>query len=178
MAHVSRFRGPTRTSRRSTAWGVGPSATNIAVSSSTPQLWTLGSVLQLDDKSTIVRIRGHGLVLLESATAADDGFVGAVGIGIVTTAAFTAGVTAVPTPITEEDWEGWMWHQYISIQAFSATANDIASSLASAQRFEIDSKAMRKQNADETLFGAIELTLNGTAVATFNARTRVLDKLH
>ncbi len=51
--------------------------------------------------STMIRIRGLLNYFLLAGAAAGDGFQGAFGIGIATTAAVAAGIASVPTPITE-----------------------------------------------------------------------------
>ena len=94
---------------------------------------------------------------------------------MVTTAAFAAGISAVPTPITEVNWEGWMWHQYF--QLFSPIAQQASNSGDNILPFEIDSKAMRKVGADMTVFAAVEATEVGAATLTGNLGTRMLLKL-
>ena len=169
---------PTR-SRRLTAWGVGPESPGQTVNSTTPILWTSGSVLSSGgEQVTIVRIRGDLTLVLDTVSAALSGFAGAVGIGIVTTAAFTAGVGSIPTPITEEDWDGWMWHTYFTLRSVTATVADGANAVTNVLRVPIDTKAMRKQTSDMTLFGAIEASNEfGTASMSIVANSRVLDKL-
>ena len=48
-------------------------------------------------------------MFLSAATSALDGFNGAFGIGLVTRQALAVGVSAVPTPLDEEDWDGWLY---------------------------------------------------------------------
>ena len=58
---------------------------------------------------TLVRTRGQLFATLAVSSAAGDGYTGVWGIGKVTAAAFAAGLTAIPTPITEADWDGWLY---------------------------------------------------------------------
>ena len=129
------------------------------------------------DGNTIVRLRGSALLYLTSVAAALNGFTRvALGIGIVSTAAATVGITAVPTPLTEINWEGWMFHWTGSLINIDNTIDDSIGG--GVVRIPIDSKAMRKINDDETLFGVVEVSGEvGTAVMGFNGSTRMLVKL-
>ena len=139
--------------------------------SSTVQILGNGQVTT-QDGLTIVRLRGFVELILTSASALGDGFDGAIGIGIVSAPAFAIGVTAVPTPITEIEWEGWLWHQF-----FSLTAPTAAQDSENRQVFEVDSKAMRKINSEEVVYAAIEVTETGTAGLKAKLGTRMLLKL-
>ena len=120
---------------------------------------------------------------LTSAAAALDGFAGAFGIGVITAAAFTAGVGSVPTPITEIGWDGWLYHQFIDLRApglidgSAAVDVDIMLSTTAAVRIPVDSKAMRKIGIDEVTFGVLEVIEVGTAALSWRFNSRILDKL-
>ena len=108
---------------------------------------------------------------LITASAAADGFFGAIGYGITTLAAVTAGVASVPTPLTEGDWDGWLHHQFFDCHLGLAGSADGAGY----QRVEIDSKAMRKiPDADYIPFAVVEFVEAGTASLEFNLGTRML----
>ena len=121
---------------------------------------------------------------LLSATNQADGFHGAIGIGVATTAAVSAGAGSVPTPLTEQDWNGWIYHKYFNINAASvmdsgaATDIDIQNSVTACHRFDYDSKAMRKLSDADTIYGCIEVTEIGTATMNFSSNCRMLFKLH
>ena len=109
MSHSRGF--PRRSSpRRRTEWseGVGGNAvTMISIGGNT----LLGSFLVTTfGEETLVRVRGLLHCVLTAATAVGDGYFGAVGIGLATTAAVAAGAASVPTPITELGWDGWLYH--------------------------------------------------------------------
>jgi len=115
-------------------------------------------------------------------TGAGDGFVGAVGIGIASLAAVTAGIASVPTPITEEGADNWLWHRYFRISSPFATGTTAVNGLAmnvipGALRVEIDSKSMRKFPQDLSIYAAIEVVEGGTATADAFLNTRFLAKL-
>ena len=126
------------------------------------------------DGFTLVRTRGLLRGFLRTATSAGDGFQGALGIGIVSSAAFNVGVGSVPTPITEVGWEGWVFWSPVSLHSAVAGV-----SVAASEEVEltVDSKAMRKFNSDMTLFAVLELIEIGTAAASFFFDSRMLFKL-
>ena len=174
MAQPRNFRFPQR-ARRATAWGVGPRAVATVINSMASIIWSTGIGIT-DDAATIVRMRGSIVLTLQTVTAITDHMRIGVGIGIVTTQAFNAGAASVPMPLAEQEWDGWMWHQYVHLQPVSAVEGGVDAVL-SVVRLEIDSKAMRKMNNDERMYGALETEETGTVAATFAADTRVLVKL-
>ena len=175
MARLSRFARPT-CSRRKLSWGSGPSAADVAISTSdTNTLWTLGSLLAVDSESTIVRTHGIASLFLRSATAQGDGYLGAIGIGITTIQAFTTGgATSCPDPQQDPNWDGWLFHQFFDLRAITATLADGVNANAVVAKVMIDSKAKRILNDDMVIFGAISGTESGTAVLELQARTRIL----
>ena len=166
-------------SRRKTGWSAGPSETGTSLTAAATLLWATASV-PTSDGLTIVRTRGEFSAFISSATTALDGFVEyAVGIGLVTAQALAIGVTAVPSPLGEIGWEGWLWHHTGAalIQPQSTESNPIPMG-PSAIRGEIDSKAMRKVGANMRVIGVFEVGAEvGTAVVEFSANTRLLSKL-
>ena len=177
MARQRGFPIRTRSPRRATAWGFGPDAVSVALSASAKTGWTNGIVLASEAKATIVRIRGDLLLTLLTADGANGGFAGAVGIGIATSNAFSAGIASLPGPITDADWPGWMWHHFINVRATTATIADGVNAGAATQRIVIDSKAMRKWDFDMTIFGAVEVVESGVSTANLAADSRMLVKL-
>ena len=158
--------------RRRTGWEEGPGTlTLLTVASSTTNILGLGQESQFDGL-TVVRLRGVVELALTIATAVGDGFTGAIGIGKVSSPAFAIGATAVPMPIDEVEWEGWLWHQFFSIHATKSTPTEKAPTV-----IEIDSKAMRKFDSQEVMFCAIQATLTGTATLLARLGTRMLVKL-
>jgi len=176
LAFANRSRGRFHQSRRrTTLWGQGPIDTGQAFSSATPTAWDTGSTVI--EPVTIVRLRGQFNFYLESASAISSGFSIAVGIGITSSDAFTAGALPEPGALDDLSWP-WLWHQFLDVRAITATIADGANAGAIYARVEIDGKAMRKQNPQETLFGVTQtIAESGTATARMFARVRVLDKL-
>ena len=150
-----RARGP----KRLTQGGLGPGdSASTAFTATSAAL--LGSGVTFGQAGTVVRIRGNLSVMLESFTASPDGYHGAVGIGVVSSAAFAAGIASVPTPITEAAWDGWMWHKFFDIHGGSSAPVLFGDR----NSIEVDSKAMRKVSDEMTLFAAAEVVERGTAI--------------
>jgi len=169
--------GFARARRRKTTWVLGPGGTAVTqlTSSGASLLGTTFEPASGNEDSTIIRTRGLFDAFLEGARTADgDGFFGAVGIAIATSAAVTAGIGSVPTPITEQSWDGWLWHSFFSVHQADIT---FAPGGSESQRIEIDSKAMRKHENAMTVYAAIEVVETGTAVLNVRLDTRQLIKL-
>jgi len=162
--------------RRLTSWAGGPDGLDIEFSGDGASLGTNGFLFTTS--GTIVRIRGLFSARLESSTAAGDGFRGAFGLGMVTQAAFNAGVASLPHPFDEVDWDGWMYHRFFDARDVTATHTDGANAVAAVQQFEIDSKAMRKFEEDGAMVGVIQVIELGTATIVAAWDTRILAKLH
>ena len=174
MAHSSRFRTQRQSRSRRTEWFAGVGGTGVATfTASSIAILGTGIITNVGEE-TLVRVRGLFDAFLTSATSPGDGFFGAVGIGLVSSAAFTAGAASVPTPITELGWDGWLWHHFFSVHEDSADAQGSGSSQ---HRIEIDSKAMRKVEGEMTLYAAAEVVEIGTAVMSVFLNTRFLSKL-
>jgi len=139
------------TQRRRTGWTGGLGGNGAASSQATLTSITatgtsiLGDGLQSEiDGLTIVRIRGLLNLQLSSASAAYSGYDGAFGIAVVSGDAFAVGTTAIPKPIEDSSWDGWMWHQYFSLKNAGTYTTATSSNI---QNLEIDCKAMRKAPA-------------------------------
>ncbi len=116
---------------------------------------------------------------LTLATAANDGYSGAFGIGIASTAACTAGGGSVPTPITESVSDNWLYHQFFNLKAGFpfATGADPAGNRAAFLNIEVDSKAMRKFPPDSSIYASLEVAEVGTAGLEVFFDSRMLVKL-
>ena len=90
----------------------------------------------------------------------------------VTEVAFAGGIGNVPTPITEQDWDGWLYWTPISVHVQDAA--DPGLGRGSTQIVEVDSKAMRKFDEGDTLMAVIELVEVGTATGDIWFDSRAL----
>ena len=175
-----------RSPRRKTSWQIGPKTGAAGeaqfISGSIAQAATTFAAITADGVTTI-RWRGELTMALTLAAASGGGYHGAFGIGIATVAVLTAGVASVPTPLTEDTWDGWVYHRYFSliaggpIVASTAADQQAQSSLhAMSMRLEVDSKAMRKEETDIVEYAVIEVVEVGAAAEMrwgFNCRTLV-----
>jgi len=95
----------------------------------------------------------------------------------VSSNAAAAGVASVPGPLTEMNWDGWLWYQSWAIRAFTATHADGVNAQSMLFDYEIDSKAMRKNFGPEhVIVGVHEFVETGTSTIRFDADTRILLK--
>ncbi len=127
---------------------------------------------------TVVRIRGAVSIWLEAVTTIGDAFGDvALGIGIVSADAFAIGQSAMPSPLSDPDWD-WMWIQYLGAMIGRSTTEAELTGPLGEVRVEIDTKAMRKVHPNETVFGVIETEdETGAVTLSFSAMTRMLSKL-
>ncbi len=152
--------------RRRTHWSEMAGASDITATG--PILLATSSPLH--EGETIVRLRGL-VTLVGSIFGADgDGIFGAIGFGVVTTAAATAGVASIPTPIVEAGWDGWFSHNYIAVERGELNNSDGSGY----HRVVLDSKAMRKVNEDESIVMVWDGVETGTVTAAVQARVRLL----
>ena len=186
VARTSRLSFRPRSKPRTSSWGIGPKSGTAGASlglSATGAQLGLVSAAPVEDGITLIRTRGELLVQLVTASASGGGFNGAFGIGIVTAAAFLAGVASVPTPITEEGWDGWLYHKYFQvvssgiIDGSAAADHDFMLSQGGTFRQEVDSKAMRKHSPEDVVFCCLEVTESGTATGRWLFNSRLLAKL-
>ncbi len=146
-------------SRRLTQW-VGPADQGfISVASGGA---TLIASVPLDEAATIVRTRGM-VSLRPTTVVADLDIVGAIGMGIVSTEAFNAGVGSIPEPFSDGDWGGWfVWRSFA--YEFQNVSNVGLGWVD--WNFEVDSKAMRKGGPSESVVIIAESQVGAYGIST------------
>ena len=172
-------RGYARAERRLTAWSLGPGGDDILFDPAAPSATSNGvfgsGVTPVIPQLTVVRIRGMFTALLKTADAANAGFTGAVGIGIVSADAFAIGITAIPKPFSDAEWPGWLWHQFFDLTAsFALAAN---TTQPPSIRIPVETKAMRKLRLNEILFANFEVGETAAATLRMTFVSRMLVKL-
>ena len=184
MPGLRRSRFPRMSAKHRSSWEVGPETAGQGAPQSLVTALAGTATTATEDGQTLIRTRGELLVYLKTAAAAGDGIFGAFGIAKATTAAVTAGVASVPTPIAEEAWDGWLYHRYFSLHAAGpiavATAAQEAlqtANVTAALRIEVDSKAMRKCDVNESIYAVIEVQVHGTSAGEWSFNCRQLFKL-
>ena len=120
---------------------------------------------------TVIRTHVELLVVSDQA-AAIEVQAGAYGVAIVSDQANAIGVTAVPTPVTDISSDLWLVHQ-----VFFADESNLTDRTKGGARYSIDSKAMRKVNADQDLVVVAENSSVGSGYTLFSGG-RLLVKLH
>jgi len=171
MAHSrgSRFRSRSNGSRRAVTWQEGPFG-QIAVTATEAVVFPTGQAAQVDDL-TLVRTRGELLAYLTVAGgAANEGFRCYFGICIVSENAAGVGISAIPTPLSDIAWDGWLVHHTFNVREVGTA---LADSLTQQVRIPIDSKAMRKMHQTDTIVAVLQTTEIGdgaTMVCDFVSR--------
>jgi len=160
--------------RRETLWLGGVTVRSTVATASTSLIHTsLNAAALALTPFTVVRVRG--VLRLESDQLVATEFNEmAFGHAIVSEQAVAIGVTAVPTPVTDDNSDLWF--------VYEAMFNDIKVSSAigiltqGVERI-VDSRAMRKVEEGEDLIGVVETgaTSAGVVMTTY---TRALIKLH
>jgi len=168
-----------RVSKRSTQWELGPGGDDIAtfdvtgISASSAVI--IGSGVQpTGEELTITRTRGLLSLQLVVGATVSVGFNVAVGIGVASVPAFTAGAPSVPMPFGEVNWQGWLWHSFfwVGVGIGGGTGGD-----SEIVNVMIDSKAQRKLRLNDVMYAAVEVGEVGTASLDVRLVTRVLFKL-
>ena len=114
---------------------------------------------------TVVRLRGELLVMMDTSTGAAGEFaIVGLGIAVVNAATATAGVASLPTPVTDAEWGGWLWHAFVPM-GFEPAAAGATGDLESRSRVVIDNKAMRKLSTDDVMVLVAE---NGVLTGAFS----------
>jgi len=171
----SRFQRARGSVRRQTEWSIGPSG-SIVLNVAGATLFPTGAQ-SIEDAETIVRTRGEVNCAIDVSGALLEGFDEvAFGICVVSENAFGVGVTAVPSPISDKPWGGWLWYWTGSIFTVATVPTDAEG--CAVVRIPIDSKAMRKIKRTDIMIGVAEaLVETGTVQITCKMNTRVLLKV-
>jgi len=170
MARKSGFIRRHGVMRRETAW-LGsvqtPIFTTLAGASSV-LITTLNAAALAMRPFTIVRSVGWFMCRSDQQAAVEN-YAVAFGGCVVTDQAVGIGVTAVPTPYTNNDSDSWYFLQAVN----STNVVDAGGSLPA---FPIESRAMRKVDVGFDMIGVVENPLaTGVVISVFN---RTLIKLH
>ncbi len=139
--------------RRETLWtGFSWTENNIATSGAV-FLGVLSAAELALRPFTVIRTRGMLLVNLDQ-TAASERQLGAFGACVVSDQASAIGVTAIPTPLTDQTSDLWFLYELFASQQNVATGVGIQGSVP--QTF--GSKAMRKIEDGQDLATVVELS--------------------
>jgi len=170
-------RGHNQSLRRKSAWSDGTGGTGLTTFSASSAAFVGAALQPAVEGLTLIRIRGYFRCVLEQVAAADEGYRGAFGIGLASAAAVAAGIASVPTPITEQESENWLYWQAFGVSAVTGTIADGVNAVAAYFEAQIDSKSMRKFPPDLNIYAAMEVVETGTAVMRVNHDSRALSLL-
>jgi len=119
--------------------------------------------------TTIVRTRG-GFSVIPASRDVDLEVIGAIGMGIVSAQAFIAGAASIPGPFSDADWSGWLyWSPFQYLFESTTDIGRLILGTTGAGAEVIDSKAMRKVQANEVLVVMVE-SQAGAFLASINFR--------
>ncbi len=121
-------------------------------------------------------VRTHLEILQQSDQLAVSEFMAAaLGICVVSQSASSAGIGAIPTPLTELDSDLWLVYQPMLHQFLFASAVGFQAMVG--VRYTVDSKAMRKVNNDQDVAVVVEGSVTGEG-QSISVIGRMLIKLH
>ena len=114
---------------------------------------TLGAALAFAVPATVLRVRGAVQAQFDSTQTVQDDAALTWGLAVVSSAAFAAGVGAVPTPAGDPEFP-WLWWGTMFLHAESGDPD--AAWGANTMRLDVDSKAMRKVKPGESLIWVMQ----------------------
>ena len=161
--------------KRETIWIGGAAFNQSLVTQTTVVLVTSLNAAALAFRPfTIVRTRGVIRVRSDQNAAAED-YGASYGRCVVSEQASAIGVTAVPTPTTDNVSDLWYVYEFMlgSLQVQTAVGL-----FEGGQERIIDSKAMRKVEDGEDVISVVEGAGTGFSGAQISGFTRMLVKLH
>ena len=157
--------------RRETIWVGGSFVdTTIGAPSTAVLLTSLNAAALALRPFTVIRTRGIASIRSDQSAAVESQLA-AWGKCVVSEQAVAIGVTAVPTPATDNAFDLWFGYEILQ------NLGDIAAGPQDIVTRYVDSRAMRKVQEGEDLITVIETTAisSGCTITTFD---RILLKLH
>ncbi len=122
---------------------------------------TAGNGFSVGSTSTILRTRGFVQASMnDSGKAVDDNVLVTFGLGIVSSDAFAVGASALPDPAIDANYP-WIWWGEMFLESQSTTNAEGWG--ISAQRVDVDSKAMRRIQQSQTLAWVIQTSSSAGA---------------
>ncbi len=168
---MARGRSYARSAKRQSDWF------GIAFADTT--LTTIGGTIVASLNATALAMRPFTIVrthlevmVMSDQSGAVERQAGAIGVAVVSDQASAIGVTAVPTPVTDLASDLWYLHQVLF-----ATESSLTDRATPGNFYSIDSKAMRKVNADEDVVFVEEFSSVGSGIRIFMGG-RFLVKTH
>ena len=147
-------------------------ATHVSVTGLAAGSVAIGAVLAAGAPSeTILRTRGTGIVYLDALQAPASRVLVSMGLVLVPEG---QGGTVIWDPFNDDN-APWLWWRELNVGYEEMVTDVIDIPALTIDRFEVDSKAMRKANEDEELqFVAVNTTIDGTAAVNLGIAFRFL----
>jgi hypothetical protein len=160
---------------RETLWiGISETVTTLAAANTATLINALNAPALALTPFTIVRTVGF-MGIRSDQTGVSETYDGAIGFSVVTAQALAIGITAVPTPWTDQGSDAFYVHQVMMQRFLFITGAGVESGMLSWK--EYDSRAMRKVNDDEDIAFVAETSSLSTGAVIHHA-ARMLVKLH
>ena len=164
-------RSRARSAKRETDWG-SIDITSTTLASGAVIIGSLNAAALAMRPFTIVRTYVE-LYMISDQAGAVETQAAAYGVAVVSEQASAIGVTAVPTPVTDMASDLWFVHQVM----FGDSSPGLTDRSLTGAHYQIDSKAMRKVNADEDIVFVLEQGGIGGGIIVKDGG-RFLIKLH
>jgi len=158
---------------RETIWLFFPFASNAVTASATAvQQYALNAAALALRPFTVVRTIFNWSVISDQS-AASESYIGNFGLCVVSEQAAAIGITALPTPATDQGSDLWFLHK-LWIGRFELTGSDVTTDQSSR---DFESRAMRKVQDGEDIVGTVEAGIGGSGCVVKTVG-RMLVKLH
>ena len=162
--------------RRQTEWIGGTPVRSTLAAANTAVLQTTLSAGVLNLRPfTVIRTVG-ALSLRSDQAAVSEDFAAMYGICVVSDQAVAIGVTAVPTPSTDNESDLWYLHRYI-VGRFNFLSS-VGFHPQEGIYMEFESRAARKVEEGQDVIDVVESPANVTSGCTITTFNRTLIKLH
>ena len=136
---------------------------DLANSNITANGKVVGNGVSFTSQSTLLRTRGFVSASFDATQQVGDQMAITFGLAVVSADASAAGAASVPGPSGDIEYP-WLWWGAMFLQ--STLASGVNAWGTSAQRLEVDSKAMRRVTSLQTLLWVAEATISSGAPVT------------
>jgi len=166
---MARTRG--RSSRLSKSWTNMTVADRVTIGTTQTVIGSVTIAEGAGQANTLLRSRG-GLMVWGEPDASTDSDVCALGLIVVHSNALAVGGTSVPGPLNDQGAD-WLWHRYVPLDAGIATGV-VGDNILAIERFELDSKAMRRVPEDSSVVLIGEVSVGDFAAVFVSGGVRFL----
>ncbi len=172
----SGFRTVRGVRRRETLWLAGVFAQTVMAAEGGTLISSFNAAALALRPFTVLRTRGELVITADQASSSERQWA-AYGFAVVSDQAAAIGVSAIPTPVTDQGSDLWFVYQAL-INAYEFQT--AASTTPIGKRYSFDSRAMRKVEDGQDVVEVAEMSLAGSAGSGLRLQSafRMLIKLH